>query len=89
MTKPRNLTPDHLRCAFGTCPAVYDITPEHLKCGDALTCPSVSTIGDGQMLLIVGKRADQMAYDHDIGVGPDEYAIVIGAEYFANLAVPK
>jgi hypothetical protein len=45
-----------------------------LRCGLA-SCPSVTAVaGD---LLIVGKRGDQLATDLDIGVGPDEYAIVI------------
>jgi hypothetical protein len=87
--KPRNLTPDHLRCSYGGCPAVYDVTPEHLIC-PAGDCPSVSTIGDGQMLLIIGKKpSPELLAEIDGRVGPDEHAIVIGAEYFANLAVPK
>jgi hypothetical protein len=82
----KNLTPDHLRCAFGTCPAVYDVTPEHLKCVVQASCPSVSAIGDGQMLLIIGKKpSPELLAEIEGRVGEDEYAIVIGREYFANL----
>jgi hypothetical protein len=66
-----------------------NLTPDHLRCFPG-SCPSVSTIGDGQMLLIVGKKpSPELLAEIEGRVGPDEHAIVIGAEYFANLAVPK
>jgi hypothetical protein len=82
----KDITPKHLRCTFGTCPAVYDITPEHLQCEIMVSCPSVGTFEDGKKLLIVGKKPDP-AYLETLAVriGEDEQAIVIDAEYFANV----
>jgi hypothetical protein len=82
----KDITPKHLRCAIGTCPAVYDVTPEHLQCAITASCPSVSTIGDGQMLLIVGQQpSPELLAEIEGRVGPDEAAIVISREYFANI----
>jgi hypothetical protein len=75
-----DLTPPEFACAVSmSCPSVTrledgDLTPEHLKCGIA-SCPS-ATAFNGQ-LVIVGKRADQVAQQLGKGVGPDEYAVVI------------
>jgi hypothetical protein len=77
-----DLTPEHLKCGGGLCPSVtqlepVDLTPEHLRCGIG-SCPSVAAVaGD---LLIVGKRADQIAQDLGKGVGPDEYAITFSPD---------
>ena len=75
-----DLTPPQYLCTASiSCPSVTrledgDKTPKHLRCGVG-SCPSVTAVsGD---LLIVGKRADQIARDLGKGVGPDEYAILV------------
>jgi len=41
----KNLTPEHLQCIGGSCPAVYDLTPADLKCGGSnSSCPAVYEI---------------------------------------------
>jgi hypothetical protein len=83
------ITPEALQCEIAaSCPAVFEVTPEALQCGGSLSsCPGVfETAAEPRMLLIIGKKpsAEQMAKIEG-RVGEDEYAIVIGAEYFANL----
>lgn len=82
----RDLTPKHLRCTIGGCPAIFDITPERLKCAVSMGCPSVNAIEDGRELLIIGKVPSVEIMDQFKGrVGPGELAIVIPAEYFTGL----
>lgn len=61
-----------------------DITPLHLRCGSG-GCPSVLKLQNGD-LIIIGKKVDA-ALNAEIShrVADDEYAVVIGASYFANL----
>jgi hypothetical protein len=64
---------------------VKDITPKHLRCTFG-TCPAVGTFEDGKKLLIVGKKPDPAYLETLAGrIGEDEQAIVIDAEYFANV----
>ena len=84
-----DLTPEHLKCgSFSSCPSVHriepvDLTPENLRCGAGASRSSVTAVaGD---LLIVGKRADQIAQDLGKGVGPDEYAISIHPDYLSGI----
>lgn len=80
----REITPQHLRCTIGACPAIFDVTPEHLKCSFGPSCPSVNAIEDGRELLIIGKKPSAALLDQIKGrVGSDEVAIVIPAAYFA------
>jgi hypothetical protein len=61
MTKPRNLTPDHLRCAIGTCPSVHDIEGDRLLivgkkgwpviCNEKLEIP----VSDDEQAIIIDK----------------------------------
>jgi hypothetical protein len=61
----KDLTPKEFKCSYGaSCPGVFELEPEDLT----------PEAGD---LLIVGKRADQLAADLGKGVGDDEYPIVI------------
>jgi hypothetical protein len=62
-------------------------TPEHLRCGSlSPSCPSVSTIGDGSELVVIGKKlSPDLLAKFEGKIGEDEYAIVIGAAYFADL----
>jgi hypothetical protein len=78
-----DLTPPQYRCAYGACPSVTrledgDYTPEHSRCGIGASCPSVTAVaGD---LVVVAKRADQLAKDLGKGVGPDEYAVTFSPD---------
>jgi hypothetical protein len=82
------ITPKHLRCSIGGCPAVFDVTPEHLKCAFGPSCPSVSKIGDGRELVIIGRVTNADEFPELKGrVGIGEEAIVIGAEYFPGLTL--
>lgn len=83
-----NITPPHLRCGLGQCPSVHylkdgDYTPEHLKCAVSMACPGVR--GHNGKLVIVGRKADDIATELGLGVGPDEAVIAIGEEYFSDL----
>jgi hypothetical protein len=78
-----DLTPPQYGCNYSAaCPSVTrledgDKTPEHLRCGIA-SCPSVTAVsGD---LVVVAKRADQLAKDLGKGVGPDEYAVTFSPD---------
>ncbi len=84
-----DLTPPQYRCVFSAaCPSVTrledgDLTPEYLRCDCGASCPSVTAVaGD---LLIVGKRADQIAKDLGKGVGPDEYAITLSPGFLETV----
>lgn len=97
MVKIVDLTPAHLRCTIGACPAVYeleDVTPE--DCEVSASCPAVHVakcpMGDcpsvhehGDQFVIIGKKpsAEVLA---ELGhrVGEDEDIIVIGKEYFVD-----
>lgn len=84
-----DLTPQRMKCSYGaSCPGVFglepqDLTPEHLRCAIQSSCPAVvAHAGD---LVIIGKRAGDLAAQLGKGVGPDEYAIVISPDYFENV----
>jgi hypothetical protein len=74
-----------MSCAVtASCPSVTELTPEHLRCGgSASSCSSVKGVEND--LLIVGKRvSDDLIAAADAKVGPDEVALRIGSEYFAD-----
>jgi hypothetical protein len=61
-----------------------EITPSHLRCGIA-SCPGVYAT-DNDDLVVIGKRLSEgLAAQIGHRVGEDEYAIVIGREFFQNL----
>ena len=60
------LTPAHLRCSWGGCPAVYSLS-------------------DGKLLVIGKKPAEDLAAQIEGKVADDEFAVVLGPEFFQNL----
>jgi hypothetical protein len=61
-----------------------EITPKHLRC-EWGQCVSVYRMEDGK-LLVIGKQPDAaLTQEIQNKVGPDESAIVISPEFFADL----
>lgn len=54
----RELTPKHMRCIVGACPAIYaarDVTPRGMMCSEGC-CPGIHKTDD--TYLIIGERVD-------------------------------
>lgn len=80
------ITPEDLKCPTGDCPGVYEVTPAELQCDVGASCPGVHAIANSGDLIVVGKRLPPELEAQMAGkVGDDEYAVVIGRAYFANL----
>lgn len=59
-------------------------TPLPLRCGP-VHCPAVYELKDGS-ILIIGKKANlHLAREIEGKVGPDEHAVVIDRNFFAEL----
>lgn len=86
-TQVYEITPEDLQCdVVSSCPGVYEITPADLQCGMTISCPGVHQIANSGDLIVVGKRLPPELEAQMAGkVGDDEYAVVIGRAYFANL----
>ena len=66
--------------------ALTELTPEHMRCDDTLNCHAVFEAENGD-LVIIGKKADDIAAANGLKVADDELAIVIDPALLANLAV--
>lgn len=64
-----------------------NLTPEAMRCEDGW-CPSVHELDDGR-LLIVGKRGAQQAYDGNVGMAPDEEAVIISPDLLSDYVAEK
>jgi hypothetical protein len=61
-----------------------DITPSHLRCA-AGYCVAVYKTADGDLVIIGKKPGGEISKQIEGKVGPDEDAIVISQDFFANL----
>ena len=61
-----------------------DLTPEHMRCDVGASCPSITRLDDGR-LLIVGTDAHDLAIKYGIAPSPFEEAIVISPSLLDTL----
>ena len=61
-----------------------DLTPEHMRCDVVASCPSITRLDDGR-LLIVGTDAHDLAIKYGIAPSPFEEAIVISPSLLDTL----
>jgi hypothetical protein len=40
----KEITPEYLRCALGSCPSVFEVTPAELRCAALASCPSLHEV---------------------------------------------
>ena len=61
-----------------------EITPPHLRCIMG-QCVSVYRMEDGNLLIVGKEPSPKIAGEIAHKVGPDEKAVIIGAEYLSDL----
>ena len=82
MRKLKDITPPHLQCSYGSCPAVFaleELTPEAMACDVSVSCPAAFKSQGGYV--IIGKVVDAKDYPELAGrIGEDEIAVEVSAE---------
>ena len=73
--KLRELTPKHMKCAIGACPAIFEVTPKHMKCCIS-ACPAIFKDGK-EKYFVIGKKVNPKKLGIANKVGKDEVLIEV------------
>jgi hypothetical protein len=64
----KNITPEHLRCSIGACPAVYEVDQDTVVIvGAAADIDIKALVGDGEAAVLVKKELLANVFPHAYG----------------------
>lgn len=74
-----DITPESVRCSFGSCPGLHDIAPPEAACSIGISCPALFEVPGYEAggVAVIGKVSPEVTEMLKHRIGSDEAVVVI------------